>query len=144
LRDSLQAFFRQHEPQKVCLDAKGYTDLVLTRTDVNAIFSIEVKWYKSRNARIGVGNGKGEGMQLDLLRTEFPFMKQNVRWVIGSEELDGVLFLTGDEVLRHVHGGVTHGQQNNISPKIMEAHASISLDDFPSRVSAWMDESIHH
>jgi hypothetical protein len=140
LRTSLQEYFLEHDYPKVCLDAKGYTDLILTRTDVRAIFSIEVKWYKRQNNRIGIGNGSGEGVQLDLLRIEFPFMLHNVRWVIGSEDLDGVLFLTGEDVLNHVPGGVIHGQQNNISANVLMAHAPISLEEFPSQVNAWMDE----
>jgi len=96
---------------------------------------IELKVYKPSSGRIGVGNQRGEGRQIDILllnADELALLDVFCGWILADSSRETgtsrYVFCTNSDVREHIMGQVQRGKQNNISPRIFDKTKLLTWD----------------
>ena len=121
----------------VILEDFGLDLAAFIETSKHFLFKcIELKVYKPSSGRIGVGNQRGEGRQVDILLLDadrLALLNIFCRWILADSSRDigtpRYVFCTSSDVKRHVMGQVRRGKQNNINPRIFNRVKLLTWDD---------------
>ena len=84
---------------------KGIADIIICRNgDCPKLFLLEVKYYKYENGRLGVGDGKGESIQVEILVERPKIFEDNMRWILFQEGDPHFYVLTNDDCQLYASG----------------------------------------
>jgi hypothetical protein len=123
------------------LRSKNVNDIIVCKSAGGrelALF-VEVKYHRTSFGRIGLGDGKGQGFQPEILVRRPAYFERYLRWLIGSEA--GVAVLVPSDTLRRfaVGGEYRERKQNNIQPTIFGAeNRPFPLEESPKAVAEWI------
>lgn len=106
---------------------------------------IELKVYKPSSGRIGVGNQRGEGRQIDILLLnagKLALLDVFCRWIIADSSrgigTPRYVFCTNSDVKEHIMGQVRRGKQNNISPHIFNTMKLLTWNDLSTELEKFL------
>jgi len=102
------------------------------------LFFIEVKFHKQNHGRLGFGSGKGGGFQPEIVRRRPTYFENNLRWVISSDDCDGIIFATSEDIRSYVAGGVIGEKFNNIQNRIFRDASMLTEDEFIESLKDWL------
>ncbi len=141
VRSQLESLLVSAGPQYLVLRSKNVNDIIVCKTANGrevALF-VEVKYYRASFGRIGLGDGRGQGFQPEILARRPAYFERYVRWLIGSEADVGV-FVTSETLRRFAVGGdYREGKQNNIQPAIFgPENRPFPLDESAKVVAEWV------
>lgn len=118
------------------LESKKVNDIVICKESKSlpALVLVEVKLYKSSHGRIGIGDGKGEGFQPEILSKRPSYFDRYLRWVICNEN-GKCVFANNEVVSKYLMAGkITKGQQNNINPKIFDKEETVDISKIANEI----------
>jgi hypothetical protein len=140
VRAAIASRITSAHPEIYALDNKKAVDIVVCRDLPKnpALFFIEVKFHKQNHGRLGFGSSNGGGFQPEIVRRRPTYFETNLRWVISSDECDGIVFATSDEIRGYVAGGVVGEKFNNIQSRIFRDAAKLTEDEFIDSLKAWL------
>ncbi len=141
VRNRLESLLVSAGPQYLVLHSKNVNDIIVCKTANGrelALF-VEVKYHRASFGRIGLGDGRGQGFQPEILARRPAYFERYVRWLIGSEADVGV-FVTSETLRRFAVGGdYREGKQNNIQPAIFgPENRPFPLDESAKVVAEWV------
>ncbi len=141
VQNQLESLLVSAGPQYLVLRSKNVNDIIVCKSsngrDV-ALF-VEVKYHRASFGRIGLGDGRGQGFQPEILARRAAYFERYVRWLIGSEAHVAVL-VTSQTLRRFAVGGdYREGKQNNIQPGIFgPENRPFPLDESAKAVAEWV------
>jgi hypothetical protein len=125
---------------------RNVADILVSRQDMDqpVLVFLEVKYHKKIHGRIGIGNQRAGGYQLEYLMTPIPYLEKHLRWVVADEARESAVLLTNEEVRRYAANGIGQGKQNNFQNDLFrkEALDHIPLIDLPARLVAVLENMI--
>lgn len=101
---------------------------------------IEIKYHKIKHGRLGTGHGKGGGFQPEVLAKQPYYFKANMRWIIGTEEREGYILITNEELVDYISGGVIGEKYNNIQNKIFQMGTLLTEEELIRHLREWLLE----
>lgn len=141
VRNELESRLTSTGPDYLVFRSKNVNDIIICKSAdgrETALF-VEVKYHRANFGRIGLGDGRGQGFQPEILARRPAYFERYVRWLIGSEA--DVAVLVSSETLRRfaVGGDYREGKQNNIQPAIFSVeNRPFPLDDSAKVVAEWV------
>jgi len=141
IRDILTNDIFSHNKKLGFLNFRKSTDILVYRNGDDAdIFFIEIKYYDKSHGRLGFGHAGGKGFQPEVLRKNPDFFKSNMRWILGSIDKNKYYFLSNEEILRYVSGGVIGYKQNNIQTKIFDEIRGLTMNELITELKKWFNK----
>ena len=140
MRAVIASHITSAHPEIYALENKKAVDIVVCRDRPKdpALLFIEVKFHKQNHGRLGFGSSKGGGFQPEIVRRRPTYFETNLRWVISSDECDGIVFATSDDIRGYVAGGAVGERYNNIQSRIFRDAEKLTQDEFTSSLKAWL------
>lgn len=123
----------------VLFQNKKAVDILVCRNGNNpALFFIEVKYHKKSHGRLGFGSSKGVGFQPEIVSKAPIYFESNLRWVIGADGFDGVLFEPSKTIREYISGGAIGDKFNNIQSKIFRDLKGLQAAQLERSLEEWL------
>ncbi len=124
------------------IESKCSVDMVVCKeAPVPSAFFIEAKFHTLAGSRIGFGDSRGQGFQPDIVKTPYGFFESNLRWVLGSELHNGLLFLPTEVIRNYVAGKSVGPKFNNIGERIFREQPLLSPTQLHQAFCSWLSVS---
>ena len=135
----------------VIMESFGLDIAIFIDTKENKLFKcIEIKLYKPSSMRIGVGNQRGEGRQIDILllkNGELELIDKFCRWIIADSSKsvgsNRYIFCNSSDVKTYMMGGVKRGKQNNINPRIFDEIKLFTWDELSLELEKFLLDCVN-
>jgi hypothetical protein len=108
LRDLIASSVTVRFPHIYAFENKKAVDILICRDEPSpALFFIEVKLFRRRHGRLGIGGARGRGFQPEILRRKPSYFETHLRWVIADSSKSTVmlLFLRTSILTKYMVGG---------------------------------------
>lgn len=126
-------------PDVYALESTTIGDIVISRGGTSpAIFFLEVKYFRSSNARLGIGNGSGGGIQPEILEKGPEYLETHLRWAFANDSHNGYWLATSEVVRKFLSGGGIGRKQNNIQPRLFDEHPSVDQTRLVQELKRWL------
>jgi hypothetical protein len=122
------------------LNNKKAVDILICKNGLEpALYFIEIKYHKVKHSRLGTGHGKGGGIQPEILKLQPDYFKQNMLWILGSEDSEGYWLLKNNEILNYLTGGEISEKYNNIQTRVFKNEACIDKVQLVDLLNNWLN-----
>ena len=121
------------------LKNKKAVDIILCKNGRKpALYFIEIKYHKSSHGRLGTGHGKGGAIQPEILKYQPDYFKNNMRWILGSENKDGFWIMDNTTISSYIAGKEIGEKYNNIQTRIFDDSKSLSETKLIQSLRSWL------
>lgn len=118
---------------------KKAVDIILCKNGRKpALYFIEIKYHKSSHGRLGTGHGKGGAIQPEILKYQPDYFKNNMRWILGSENKDGFWIMDNMTISSYIAGKEIGEKYNNIQTRIFDDSKSLSETKLIQSLRSWL------
>ena len=121
IRDIIRSEVIPKHPELLMIENQKTTDILICKNgEQPGLYFLEIKYHKRNHGRLGFGHAKGKGFQPEVLRTRPHYFEQNMRWIIGADDLETYIFTDNKTIIDYVSGGEIDYKHNNIQTKIFK------------------------
>ena len=128
-------------PHVYALDNKSVTDIVICRDGRwSAAFFLEVKLFQEHHGRMGIGAGRGAGIQPELVDRAPDYFERHLHWIlVDGRKVDPCFVFVPTGTLReYLAGGELGKKFNNIRPRIFEESTELDESSLIEGLIAWL------
>jgi len=126
IRQLLKTAFKDNSEVNI-LNHQAIGDIVIVRNGSKpAIFFLELKYYTSQKGRLGIGTGKGTGIQPEILKLKPTYLETNMMWLLcaDSHSQDSFWLLSNKQIRNYLAGGSIGKKQNSKKKNILVKKSS--------------------
>jgi len=126
-----------------CLIEQKITDVILCKNGNGPkLFFFELKCFSTNNNRIGIGDGRGMGYQIEILTKRPDYFETNLRWILANPTINEsgkiYLFLRNQEILENISGGSIGKKHNNIRLSIFERYDLYNINQLRNQIETFV------
>ncbi len=137
IRNLLQIEIVNKHNDFILLENKKAVDIILARnSNPPQLYFFEIK-FKTHH-RMGFGSKGGKGFQPEILTKRIDYFENNLRWIIGNQDLEKSLFLTNSEVRNYIMGGSIGLKHNNFIPSIFKKENCHDCNSLINEIKIWL------
>jgi len=121
-------------------DHQTVNDIFVCRNgeDPKAFF-IEIKYFTKKKNRVGIGESKGIGLQVEILEKRPQYLEDYLRWIIAHEDRkDCYWFIDNETLLKYVNTK-SSSSQKNISRNLFSNEKCYSESELIDKLKSWLD-----
>ena len=123
----------------VMIKNKKAVDILICRNGKEpALYFIEIKYHRINHGRLGTGHGKGGGIQPELLQLQPDYFKEQMRWILGTENKEGYWILNNKEIMEYIAKGTIGEKYNNIQTKLFREKEPYSEIEIIQALKEWL------
>lgn len=143
LRDLITTRITAEHPYIYALGNKMAVDIVICRDrERPAVFFLEVKLFQPGHNRLGIGAGKGNGYQPEIIAHTPEYFDKHLRWIIvdGRQAVPSYIFAPTTIIRQFLARGELGHKQNNIRLRIFSEVAAYSEAALVDELRKWLLE----
>jgi len=122
-------------------DHQTVNDIFVCRNGKNPkVFFIEIKYFTKKKNRVGIGEGNGTGLQLEILGKRPQYLEDYLKWIITHEDKEDCYWFIDNETLLKYVNTESNSSQKNISRKLFSNEQCYSQSELIDKLKNWLGE----